>query len=52
MKETGSYVGLVFAGQAGTMTKGDDMVLFFANGEDSSFGDYTSNGKTKPTKDA
>ena len=52
MKQQDNFVGLVFGQTKGVMTKGDDMAVFFANGAVSSFEEYTSDGYSKPTKDA
>ena len=37
MKQSDAWVGLVFGGSPSTMNEGDDMVVFFANGANSSF---------------
>ena len=51
MRATDMWVGLVLGGTPKVMTKEDDMVIFFANGADSTFGDYTSKGFGEPTED-
>ena len=52
MKASDAWVGLVLGGSPGRMTAEDDMVIFFANGADSAFGDYISKGFKAPTEDS
>ena len=51
MKDTNAWLGLTLGGTEGAMKEGDDMVVFFANKANSSFGDYTSKGFKAPAED-
>ena len=52
MKQKDAWVGLVLGGSAGGMGSDDDMPIFFADGADSYFKDYTGVGYRAPGEDA